>query len=292
MDQSSGIFEADCERGPGLEGCPDHVHPLEPQCDDGLIVSLFFRPLSLAEGPALRISRGVGGGLGALKFSVDVRGAADDARLAGLMQDGRNAGGCGESVWEVAAPTGADTGDKVCCRIEPHPRQASDEGRIRVMVEGRLRIGVDAVAPRLGGEKLYQLGAGCRAGNIEGLRLCQSDSFLSHGAAQMRRGLHELTDEAVRLGITQLVWCGKKAKEDEIDLGVDVGSSPQKQIAQSHEAASLVDDHRAAASDKQAGLDINLGLDLIRTQTGAGAGEMGNGSRIVTIGLVPPCRHN
>ena len=291
MVSSSCIFEVSGEWVSCLENCPYDVYASSREGDDGLIVTFPLGAFSVVKGSAFRICERVEGGLeeDALEVLIAACGASDGSGFAGLTQDGRETGCGGQRIGRLEAVAGTDTSDEVCRQHGPHPRQASDEGRIRVAFEKGFEIGVDAVAlgpggQSFGGEVLDQLGSGLRAGHVDGLSLGQSNGILGHGLGIPHAGigLRQRADEMMRLGAAQLVRSGEQAQEDEAGLGLHVDAPFQRrkergqQIAQARKASGLINDDFAASTDEQADVYIDLGLSLDRPQIGAGSCEIGD----------------
>jgi hypothetical protein len=77
----------------------------------------------------------------ALERFVAAGGAFEVADLARLLEHGRKAGGGGELVGGGEALDASCLGDELGREGGPHPRQAADEGRVRVLVERGRRDG-------------------------------------------------------------------------------------------------------------------------------------------------------
>jgi hypothetical protein len=184
-------------------------------------------------------------------------------------------------------------------RDGPHPRQALDEGRVRVAVEKRLQIGVNEIAPLaghqgLGGKLLDQPRPRSGAGHVEALDFCHGDGVFGEGLGRAHAwiGFRQPADDEARLGVAQLVGSGEQAQENEAGLGLHVDAALQRrkegreQIAQAGETARLIDDDLAPPADEQADVDVDLGLDLHRAQVWAGSRQIGDGRGVTRVGLV------
>jgi hypothetical protein len=111
--------------------------------DDGLVVGFAFGAFAGVEGLAGGVPERAEGGLeeDALERFVAAGGAFEVADLARLLEHGREAGGGGELVGGGEALDASCLGDELGREGGPHPRQAADEGRVRVLVERGRRNG-------------------------------------------------------------------------------------------------------------------------------------------------------
>lgn len=120
--------------------------------DDGLMVGLAFGSFARVEGPAGGVVERAEGGLeeDAFERLVAAAGALEVADLARLLENGCEPG-CGrELVGGLEAFDRACLGDELCRQGDPHPRQAADEGRVRVALEQRFELVVERGDPFTG----------------------------------------------------------------------------------------------------------------------------------------------
>ena len=155
MRSSSGHLEVGLEGRSILHDCPEDVHATTGKSDDGLVMTFALAPFAGIEGAAVWLAERAEGALvegglveDGLEALVAAGWASEEARFAGLADDGGDSGCGGERVG------GAEAREIACFCGEhgPHSGQASDEGRVRVALENGLQFAIDLGQPGFGGE--------------------------------------------------------------------------------------------------------------------------------------------
>src|SRR5436305_11741653 len=127
-----------------LKHGPDDRDAAACEGDEGPDVPLSLAPLAVVEGLRGRVLGGDGaeGALveDALEGLVAAVGPAEGPGLAGLAQDGREAGRRREGVGRAEAGDVARRGDELGREDGPHAGHAADEGPVRVAGDERLQL--------------------------------------------------------------------------------------------------------------------------------------------------------
>lgn len=116
---------------------PEHVDASAGERDERLMMSLAFSPLAIVKGTADRVLQGAEGRLvqDALQILIAAERPAEEAHLARLSKHGSETCGGGERVGTGEASQTACLDEELAGQGDPHPRQAQDEGPIRVAGE-------------------------------------------------------------------------------------------------------------------------------------------------------------
>ena len=202
-------------------------------------------------------------------------GRLQEADLAGLAQDRSDAGRGGERVGGAEAREAACLGDELGGEHGPHAGQAADEGRVRVAVEQRLQLAVEAGEAGAGGERLAgqlldQTRAHALGRDGDGLLGGRGERAVGQGleVGQAAGGL-QVPDEAPLAGSAQLGRGDELGQENERPLGGQVeapfeaGEDAGQQIVQAGKALGLRIDQIAAPADQQAQLEVEFGGRLM-----------------------------
>ena len=224
-------------------------------------------------------------------------GPAQEAGFAGLSQDRRHARRRGERVG------GAEAGeilprDEFCGEHGPHPRQAADEGRVRVAFEQRFDLAVELDEAGAGGERLHGeladqarghalgrdgdglLGGGGERAIDQGLDIGHSargpqvapQTFLAHGT-QLGRG---------DIARQQMQW----SFGPEIEAGFQTWEDTDEQVVHARQPLGLRIDQVASPAHQQSDFQIEFGRRLDGAQIGPGADLVGDGPGVTWVGLV------
>lgn len=195
MRKSSSIYER-IESLSALDHGPEHGHSSPGEGDQGLRVMFPLASFAVVEG----FGQGVFGADGAeraleedaFESFVSTESSSPCSLLARLPDHRGKASGSGQRIGRGEAPDVSDTGDELCHKHRPHPRQGLDEGTIRVGIEQQAEIAIDTSDLRLAfqcldGQLADQFGD-CRfARHGQGLGACGDECLIGQtfGSAQM-----------------------------------------------------------------------------------------------------------
>jgi hypothetical protein len=124
---------------------------------------------------------------------LSAAGVLDVAELSGLLEHRREAGGCGEAIGDEEALDRACLGDELGRQRDRRPRQAADEGRVRLTRERRSNSASSSASRFLVGSASTASSCTSRAAtHSPGRRAAVAWADPSACQRASRRGAHEV----------------------------------------------------------------------------------------------------